>query len=72
MQQSLKGQPPVDSDEVNKSSAVAGMGHSLATIDIHEPKSGGGAAVPLSVGELDLHPPQRCLGRGLPPYQVVS
>jgi len=32
----------------------------------------GEAAVPLSVGELDLHLAQCGLGRGLPPYQVAS
>jgi len=37
----------------------------------HGPKSAG-AAVPISVGELDLHLTQCRLGRGLPPYQVVS
>jgi len=38
----------------------------------HGPKSGGGAAVPLSRGELGPHLTQCGLGRGLPPYQVAS
>jgi len=37
------------------------------------PKSGEGAAVPLSLeSELGPHLTQRRLGRGLPPYQVAS
>ena len=57
------------SDLKNKSSAVAEMGDRLAIIDIDQKE---GAAVPLSGGELDPHPTQCGLGRGLPPYQVAS
>jgi len=53
----------------NKSSAVAEMGDRLATIDMGRKV---GAAVPLSVWELDRRLTQCRLGRGLPPYQVAS
>jgi len=55
----------------NKSSAVAGMGDRLATIDMGRKVEG--AAVPLSVGgELGPNLTQCRLDRGLPPYQVAS
>jgi len=44
------------------------MGDRLATIDMGRKV---GAAVPLSVGQLDPHLTQYGLRRGLPPYQVV-
>jgi len=53
----------------NKCSAVAEMGDYLATVDIG-PKVG--AAVHLSLGQLDPHLTQCRLGRGLPSYQVAS
>jgi len=46
------------------------MGERMTTIR-HGLKSGG-AAVPLSVGELGSHLTQCHLGRGLPPYQMAS
>ena len=50
----------------NKSSVVAEMGDRLATIDMgrnrHGPKSGGGAAVLLFVGELGPHLTQCRMG----------
>jgi len=55
----------------NKSSAVAEMGDRLATIDMDR-NLGSCCAVPHFVGELGPHLTQCCLGRGLPPYQVVS
>jgi len=36
------------------------------------PKSGGGAAVLLSLGKLGLHPPQCRLGRGLRPVELAA
>jgi len=56
---------------VNKSSVVAEMDHHLVTIGMGR-KVRGGAAVPLSVGELGHHLTQCSLGRGLPLYQVAS
>jgi len=53
----------------NKSSAFAEMGDRLATIDNGRKV---GAAVPLSMGELNPNLIQCGLGRGLPPYQVAS
>ena len=54
----------------NKSSVVAEMGDRLATIDMGR-REGAGAAVPLS-GGAGPHLTQCRLGRGLPPYQMVS
>jgi len=53
---------------LNKSSAVAEMGDSLATIDVGRNL---GAVPLLRVGELGPHLKQRRLGRGLPLYQVA-
>ena len=53
----------------SKSSAVTEMGDRLATKDIDRKV---GAAVPPSVGKLDLHTTQCRLDRGLPTYQVAS
>jgi len=59
------GQPV---DTLNKSSAVAEMGDRLATIDTAEKCVGC-----CTVGdELGPRLTQCCLGRGPPPYQVVS
>ena len=55
--------------KLNKSSAVAETGD-LATIDVG--RKDGGAAVPLSQGELGPRQTQCGLGRGLLPYQVAS
>jgi len=54
----------------NKSSAVAEMGD--RGHNRHGPKRGGGAAVPLSRGELGPHVTQCGLGRDILPYQVAS
>jgi len=56
---------------MDKSSAVAEMGDRLTTVD-ESRKVWGGAAVPLSVGELGPHLTECCPGRGLPLYQVAS
>jgi len=56
--------------EHNKSSAVAEMGDSLATINIA--KNWERLCPLFPGGELDPHLTQSRLGRGLPPYQVAS
>jgi len=54
---------------MSKSSAVAEMGDHLATIDIG--RKVGGYSAPFRGGS--CVPIKKCrLGRGLPPYQVVS
>jgi len=54
---------------LNKCLAVTEMGDHLATTDMSR-KLGGCA--PFFEGELGPHLTQRCLGRGLPSYQVAS
>jgi len=54
---------------LNKCLAVTEMGDRLATTDMSR-KLGGCA--PFFEGELGPHLTQRCLGRGLPSYQVAS
>jgi len=56
----------------NKSSTVAEMGDCLTIIDMNLKMGASQHLCPFPWGELGLHPTQCRLGRGLPPYQMVS